>query len=69
MQNLITTPMEPISHSTLLEAGLRLEDSAEMGLLDPVDGAAKTAKRGYEEAQQAKTQGNKVDDNYYKAAN
>mgnify|MGYP003343431166 CR=1 FL=1 len=61
--------MEPISHSTLLDTGLRLEETAEMGLLDPVDGAAKTAKRGYEQAQQAKTQGLKVDDNYYKAAN
>jgi len=61
--------MEPVPHSTLLETGLRLENTAEMGLLDPVDGAAKTAKRGYEEAQQAKTEGNKVDDNYYKKPN
>lgn len=58
--------MEPIMHSRLLETGLRLEDTARMGLLDPVDGAAKTAKRGYEEAQQAKTEGQQVDDNYYK---
>ena len=36
-----------------------------MGLLDPVDGAAKTAKRGYEEGQEAKTMGEEVDDNYY----
>ena len=61
--------MEPVPHATLLETGLRLEDTAEMGLLDPVDGAAKTAKRGYEEAQQAKTEGNTVDDNYYKTPN
>ena len=57
--------MEPVPHEKLLESGLKLEDTVEMGLLDPVDGAAKTAKRGYEEAQQAKTEGIKVDDNYY----
>lgn len=57
--------MEPVPHENLLESGLKLEDTVEMGLLDPVDGAAKTAKRGYEEAQQAKTEGLQVADNYY----
>ena len=64
-QNLITTPMEPVPHAQLLSSGLLLEDTEGMGLLDPVDGAAKTAKRGYEEGQEAKTLGEEVDDNYY----
>ena len=34
-----------ISLSEGCASGLRVEDTAEMGLLDPVDGAAKTAKR------------------------
>ena len=65
-QNLITTPMEPVPHAQLLSSGLLLEDTEGMGLLDPVDGAAKTAKRGYEEGQEAKTLGEEVDDNYQK---
>ena len=59
------TPVEPVPHSQLLSSGLLLEDTEGMGLLDPVDGAAKTAKRGYEEGQEAKTMGEEVDDNYY----
>ena len=57
--------MEPVPHAQLLSSGLLLEDTEGMGLLDPVDGAAKTAKRGYEEGQEAKTLGEEVDDNYY----
>ena len=65
--NLITSSIEPIPHQRLLADGLILESASEMGLLDPVDGAAKTAKKGYEENQERKTLGEAgdVDNNYY----
>ena len=65
--NLDTEPMAPVPHSQLLSTGLVLDVPEEMGLLDPLDGAKKTAKRGYEEAAESRAKGEEVDDDYYSA--
>ena len=64
--NLTTSAVQSVPHETLLAQGLVLDSPEEMGLLDPVEGAKKTAKAGYEEAQEAKTRGEPSQDNYYR---